>query len=88
MDVDQPLPLLGGLSPARFMQRHWQKKPLLVRQAVAGIKPLLSRAELFARAADAAVESRLIVRGADGWQLKRGPLARRAEASAEWPFRG
>ena len=78
MDVDQPLPLLGGLSPARFMQRHWQKKPLLVRQAVAGIKPLLSRAELFALAADAAVESRLIVRGADGWQLKRGPLARRA----------
>ena len=78
MDVEQPLPLLGGLSPARFMQRHWQKKPLLVRQAIRGIAPLLSRAELFALAADAAVESRLIVRGADGWQLKRGPLARRA----------
>ena len=78
MNVDQPLPLLGGLSPARFMQRHWQKKPLLVRQAIADFKPLLSRAELFAMAGDEAVESRLISSGARGWQLRRGPVARRA----------
>ncbi len=78
MDLDQPLPLLGGLSPARFMQRHWQKKPLLVRQAIAGFKPPLARAELFALAAEEGVESRLISSGARGWQLRRGPLARRA----------
>ncbi|HRZ63251.1 MAG TPA: cupin domain-containing protein, partial [Rubrivivax sp.] len=34
MDPDQALPLLGGLTPAQFMRRHWQKKPLLVRQAL------------------------------------------------------
>ncbi|HQD49085.1 MAG TPA: cupin domain-containing protein, partial [Ottowia sp.] len=78
MDIDQPLQLLGGLSPARFMQRHWQKKPLLVRQAIAGFTPPLARAELFALAANEAVESRLIASGPRGWQLRRGPLARRA----------
>ncbi len=31
MDIDQPTPLLAGLSPAQFMRQHWQKKPLLVR---------------------------------------------------------
>ena len=28
------MPLLGGLSAAAFMRRHWQKKPLLVRAAM------------------------------------------------------
>ncbi|MDO5626637.1 MAG: cupin domain-containing protein [Pseudomonadota bacterium] len=77
MDITQPLALLGGLSPERFMQRHWQKKPLLVRQAVPGFAPLLSRAELFALAAEEAVESRLVSQQG-GWQLRRGPIARRS----------
>ncbi|MDP3826742.1 MAG: cupin domain-containing protein, partial [Polaromonas sp.] len=51
MDVNQPLALLAGLSPVQFMRRHWQKKPLLVRQAMPGFKPLLSRRELFDLAA-------------------------------------
>jgi hypothetical protein len=37
MDVKTPLVLAGGLSPATFMKRHWQKKPLLVRQAWPGV---------------------------------------------------
>ena len=78
MDIEQPLQLLGGLSPAQFMKRHWQKKPLLVRQAIPGFQPLLSRSALFELAGDEAVESRLISRGAQGWQLRSGPLARRA----------
>jgi 50S ribosomal protein L16 3-hydroxylase len=47
MDVTQALPMLGGISPEVFMKRYWQKKPLLVRQAVPGFKPLLDRAQLF-----------------------------------------
>jgi 50S ribosomal protein L16 3-hydroxylase len=43
------------------MRRHWQKKPLLVRQAVPGFQPLLDRSELFALARREDVESRLIV---------------------------
>ncbi len=78
MDTDRPLPLLGGLSPARFMQRHWQKKPLLVRNAIPGFQPLLPPRELFALAAREEVESRLVVREGAGWRLQRGPFARRA----------
>jgi len=79
MDLNAPLALLGGLTPAAFMRRHWQKKPLLVRQALPGVQPPLARAALFALAGQDEVESRLVVRRADGgWTLRRGPLARRA----------
>ena len=75
MDVNQPLALLAGLSPAQFMRRHWQKKPLLVRQAIAGFQPFLSRAALFKLAAREQVESRLIVQQDKGWSMKKGPFA-------------
>ena len=75
MDVNQPLALLAGLSPAQFMRRHWQKKPLLVRQAIPGFVPFLSRQALFKLAAREPVESRLIVRQEKGWSMKNGPLA-------------
>ncbi|HRH89126.1 MAG TPA: cupin domain-containing protein, partial [Rubrivivax sp.] len=67
MNLNQPLPLLGGLSAAQFMRRHWQKKPLLVRQALPGVAPPLTRAALFALAADDAVESRLVTRDGERW---------------------
>ena len=75
MEVNQPLALLAGLTPAQFMRRHWQKKPLLVRQAIAGFQPFLSRAALFKLAASEQVESRLIVQQDKGWSLKKGPFA-------------
>jgi len=77
MDVNQSLALLAGLSPAQFMRRHWQKKPLLVRQALPGFQPLLSRAALFKLAASEQVESRLIVQQPKGWRMKQGPFAPR-----------
>jgi 50S ribosomal protein L16 3-hydroxylase len=77
MDINQPLALLAGLSPARFMRRHWQKKPLLVRQAISGYRPVLDRAALVSMAARPEVESRLIVRHDTGWGLKKGPFAPR-----------
>ncbi|PPE68886.1 cupin domain-containing protein [Caldimonas thermodepolymerans] len=78
MDIDKKLSLLGGLTPAQFMRRHWHKKPLLIRQAVPGLEPLVSRAELFELAGRDDVESRLIVHGERGWTLRHGPLPRRA----------
>ncbi|MFS2099716.1 JmjC domain-containing protein [Variovorax sp. Varisp85] len=78
MEINQPLPLLGGLSAAQFMRRHWQKKPLLVRQAIPAMVPPIERAALFALAEREEVESRLIRHGKAGWSLKHGPLARRA----------
>lgn len=78
MDTTQPLTLLGGLTPDQFMKRHWQKKPLLVRQAIPGFQPLLARKELFELAARDEVESRLVARQGRAWRLQRGPFARRA----------
>lgn len=78
MDTSQPLALLGGLSPDQFMQRHWHKKPLLIRQALPGFGPLLTRAELMALAAQDDVESRLVVRQPQGWTLKSGPFSKKA----------
>ena len=73
------------------MRRHWQKKPLLIRQAVPGVTPPLDRAALFALAGRDDVESRLIVHEqgkapkkakpgvpVSDWRLEHGPLARRA----------
>lgn len=66
------------MTPQRFMQRHWQKKPLLVRGAVPDLKPILDRAQLFELAARDEVESRLVVRTGKSWKMRRGPLPRRA----------
>ncbi|MBP6598239.1 MAG: cupin domain-containing protein [Giesbergeria sp.] len=78
MDTKQSLPLLGGLSAAQFMRSHWQKKPLLVRQAIPGFVPPVARAALFDLAAQDGVESRL-VQNIDGvWKLQSGPMGRRA----------
>ncbi|MFM6985680.1 MAG: JmjC domain-containing protein [Hydrogenophaga sp.] len=76
--VDTPSQMLGGLTPAQFMRRHWQKKPLLIRSAFPDFQPLLTRPQLFALAARESVESRLIVHKPTGWQLRHGPFARHA----------
>jgi 50S ribosomal protein L16 3-hydroxylase len=68
--------VLGGTTPTRFLHRHWQKQPLLIRQAIAGFRDLLSTRELFALAGRDDVESRLIVRERGGWTLAQGPFRR------------
>src|SRR6185312_17053262 len=70
MQIDQPTPLLGGLTPATFMRRHWQKKPLLIRAAVVEAAALVRREELFALAARDDVESRLARRQGERWSLR------------------
>ena len=81
MQVDQPLPLLGGLSPAQFMKRYWHKKPLLIRQAIPNMQSLLSRSALFELAARDDVQSRLVIQQAASakqpWRLRHGPFTRR-----------
>ncbi|AOJ92512.1 cupin domain-containing protein [Burkholderia multivorans] len=71
---DLPTPLLGGLTPPQFMRRYWQKKPLLIRQAMPGVKPPVTRDALFDLAADYDAESRLITHFRNKWQLAHGPF--------------
>jgi 50S ribosomal protein L16 3-hydroxylase len=77
MNTEQPLALLGGLTPSQFMKRHWQKKPLLVRNAIPGFVPCVGRSDLVALAAEEGVESRLIIDSDKGWKMKHGPLTKR-----------
>ena len=85
MDVDEPLALLGGLTPATFMRRHWQKQPLLVRGAVPAARPPLDRAAVFALAASDDVESRLVVREATAAEIEARTVAGSQLAIADMP---
>ena len=84
--IDEATPLLGGISPETFMRKYWQKKPLLIRQAVPGVVPPIDRAKLFALAGEEEVESRLIVREMPGEAPKaaRGKVAKNAKPSPGW----
>lgn len=66
--------LLGELTPEQFMRRYWQKKPLLIRQAIPGVAAPLSRDELFGLACGGEAEARLITHFRKRWQLEHGPF--------------
>ena len=85
MNPTRPTALLGGLTPAQFMKKHWQKKPLLVRQAVPGFQPLLAPRALFDLAGREEVESRLVIHEGTSWRLQRGPFTRRALPATKRP---
>lgn len=75
MNPDAPLQLLGGLTAREFLRDYWQKKPLLVRQAVPGFESPLSPDELAGLSLEEEVESRLIIeQGQTPWELCHGPF--------------
>ena len=72
-------PLLGGLSPAAFLRAYWQKRPLLVRQAIPGFRGIVSRDAFLALATRADVRSRLVIHHprrtpARRWERHDGPF--------------
>ena len=52
--------LLGGLTAAAFVARHWHKAPLVVRGAIPGVAGVATRDEVFALAARDEVASGLV----------------------------
>jgi len=78
--------LLGGLSPQRFLRRHWQKRPLLVRRALPHFRGVIGKRALFALAARDDVESRLVERRGKQWRVAHGPLPlqRLRQAKGAW----
>jgi len=81
----RPAGLLGGLTPQQFMRRHWQRRPLLISQALPGLVAPVTATELFALAARDDVESRLVTRHDGRWQLRHGPVPRRALPALKRP---
>jgi len=69
------LTLLGDITPAQFLRDYWHKKPLLIRQAVPGFKPLLDFKALSELAKLDHVESRLVSQVDGHWSMQQGPLA-------------
>ena len=67
---------LGDYSPEQFLAEFWQKKPCLIRQAIADFKPLLDADDLAGLACEEMAESRLIsgtAKAAD-WEVRHGPF--------------
>lgn len=81
MNPDTPLQLLGGLTAREFLRDYWQKKPLLVRQAMPGFESPILPDELAGLALEEEIESRLVIEhGERPWELRRGPFAEDAFA--------
>ncbi|MDD5471615.1 MAG: cupin domain-containing protein [Sideroxydans sp.] len=66
--------LLGGLSPQKFLRDYWQKKPLLIRQAVPGFKGLLDPKQLMALACDEDTQARLVTYQRGEFDLRHSPF--------------
>jgi 50S ribosomal protein L16 3-hydroxylase len=67
---------LGTVPVARFMRTTWQRRPLLLRQALPGFTPPLDADALLALCRRDDVEARLVERRGDRWSLRYAPLPR------------
>lgn len=76
MNPDIPLQLMGGITAREFLRDYWQKKPLLIRQAIPDFESPIDADELAGLALEEEVESRLVIEhGERPWELRRGPFA-------------
>ncbi len=71
-----PLTHLGEMPIEQFLAEYWQKKPLLIRQALPGFESPVSPDELAGLALEEEIESRLIEeqREEETWSLRSGPF--------------
>jgi len=65
-------PVLGDISAEEFLAEYWQKKPLLIRNAIPNFQPPVDGNDLAGLSLEPEVESRLVV-GKD-WQIEHGPF--------------
>jgi len=67
---------LGNLEAAEFLQNYWQKKPLLIRQALPAFEPGLDIDDIAGLACDEMAESRLVSGSypEHDWELAYGPF--------------
>ncbi len=68
--------MLGNTSPREFLADYWQKKPLLIRQAMQPLPELVTAEALTGLAIDTELESRLVreLPGHERWQVEFGPF--------------
>ena len=71
---NQPLQLLNNLTPAQFLAEYWQKKPLLIRQAIPNFKGLISPNDLSGLACEEGVQARVIEQKKGKWSIQNSPF--------------
>jgi 50S ribosomal protein L16 3-hydroxylase len=81
--------LLGGHTPAAFLAKHWQKKPLLVRQAISNFRGFLRPADLVRLSARTDAVARTVTdtghaQPAKRWRLQEGPFRKLHAPAGRW----
>ena len=66
---------LAGMPLEVFLSEYWQKKPLLIRNALPQIESPVDADVLAGLACEETVESRLIIRDGESWDLQHGPFS-------------
>lgn len=74
------LDVLGGISATQFFAEYWQKKPLLVRNAIPDIDGMLEPEDILGLAQEDGVTARLLSQNGPQhaqWKLRRSPLSQK-----------
>jgi len=74
MRLDRKNHILGKISNDVFLKKYWQKKPLLIRDAIKNFKSPITEKDLFRIAQNEKAISRLIEFKRGIWQVKYGPF--------------
>jgi len=74
MRLDRKNHTLGKISNDVFLKKYWQKKPLLIRDAIKNFKSPITEKDLFRIAQNENAISRLIEFKRGIWQVKYGPF--------------
>lgn len=74
MTKNQARQILGGITPAQFLAEYWQKKPLLIKNAIPNFTGLLSPEELAGLACEDEVQSRIVEEINGIWHASHGPF--------------
>ena len=75
--MSQTLDVLGGITAEQFLSEYWQKKPLLVRNAIPEIAGILEPNDVMELALEDEMSARLIKqkdRDPNQWTVKSSPL--------------
>ena len=67
--------LLGGLSVEEFLRDYWQKKPLLIRQAIPSFPGLLDAQQLIDLACEEDAQARLVTQQRGKFSLLHSPFS-------------
>ena len=66
--------ILGGISAEHFLAEYWQKKPLLIKNAIPNFQGLLTPDELAGLACEEEVQSRIVEQTQGTWYVRHGPF--------------